>query len=158
MKGSSKVKNSVNVTIDEELQPLTDVTNYLIKEFTSYKTKTLSESDGNFVAPNEFNQQQYPSSHSLFGRDRVFDYPPRLLDRIHLEQIAHVHFNIDDSWGVHSKQWVCTSDSSIVYSGFKTLDTFHFVIHDLLTTDAHNSYSQDDMQYYLDNAEYHRKK
>lgn len=157
MKELLKPTKDIVVTVDDELKPLIPEVSYIVKEFTSYKTQTLLESNDNFVTPNEYLQQQYPSSHNLFGRDRVFDYPIELSGRIHLEKIAHVHYNINDYWESVTKQWDCKSNSSVVYSGFETLDTYHFIIHELLLTDAHSNYSNEDIEYYLNNAEYHRK-
>ena len=150
-------KKIVEITIDDELKPLSKPQSFMISEFYQYKVDTLSDNKNNFITPNEFHQASYPSAHNLFGRDRVFDYPKSELTRIDFENIAHVHYNIDDAWKVSDKQWSCTSDSSVVYSGFILKGTYHLIIHELLTEDAHQNYTEDDVDYYLDNAEYHRE-
>ncbi|NRB65583.1 MAG: type II toxin-antitoxin system YafO family toxin [Saprospiraceae bacterium] len=155
----------VNVTYDKELLPLTEAEQFVGNEFKNYKIDSLSQNPKNFVTPNEYIQSMYPSAHSLFGRDRVFDYPKKWFERIDFENLAHVHFNIKYEWNPSQKQWSCTSDSSVVYSAF-VIDNvnYHFVIHELLLNtsnddsfDAHEFYKPEDLKYFLDNAEYHRK-
>ncbi len=149
-------KQIVEITVDDELKPLSNIQSFIISEFHKYKIDTLSDNKNNFVTPNEFHQESYPSAHNLFGRDRVFDYPKSEVTRIDFENLAHVHYNIDDAWKASDKQWSCTSDCSVVYSGFILKESYHLIIHELLIDDAHKSYTEDDVDYYLDNAEYHR--
>lgn len=61
-------------------------------------------------------------------------------------------------------QWDCTSNLAVVYSGFELNDQFHFVVHELLLNeendssfDAHNFYEREDVEYYINNAEYIRQ-
>lgn len=159
--------NNINVHVhfDDELSPLSPQEQFIIDEFKLYKSDSLSISLDNFVAPNEGIQAKEASIHSLFGRDRVFDFPPEFWARIHQENLSHVHYDIDNEWTAQLAQWDCTSNSSVVYSGFVLDDEhFHFVIHELLIDynqkenfDAHDYYQKDDLKYYLDNAEYYRK-
>jgi hypothetical protein len=138
---------------------------FVTNEFLEYKKLTFTQSDHNFITPNELYQEQNVSLNSLFGRDRVFDYPQRLFTDIHFENLTHVHVDKDNIWDLNEKQWFCRSQYSIVYSGFKVqTDHVHLVIHDLLlNTDgdpdfnAHDFYNESDIEYYLDSAAFYRE-
>jgi hypothetical protein len=159
---------SVRVIVDPDIQfedgsHKRAVQDYVVSEFCEYKRLSLTLSYDNFVAKNEGLQMKELSIHSQFGRDRVFDYPPKLLPSIIDENIVHVHYDGDATWSPEQPQWYCTSHESVVYSAFKEGDGYCFVIHDLLLDhdedpnfNAHNSYSFDDLEYYVENAKYHR--
>ncbi|MGF1909170.1 hypothetical protein L4C38_07005 [Vibrio kasasachensis] len=159
-------KESSNIVVhydSSELDPLSPQEIFVLKEFKQYKIDSLSISIDNFVAPNEGIQEVSPSVHSLFGRDRVFEHPSHLINDIHAENITHVHYN-DGTWMPSMNQWHCTSMLAVVYSGFQYSDQFHFVVHDLLLNsedddnfDAHDSYKTEDLEYYVQNAQYLRE-
>ncbi|WP_325890990.1 hypothetical protein [Grimontia sp. NTOU-MAR1] len=163
MNGHKKV--NVKIIVDEDLDPLTPFQQFVVDEFKHYKQLSLTENPNNFIAPNEGIQAKRPSIHNLYGRDRVFDYPTKWAARIVKENLTHVHFDSEEQWDKNEPQWECTSKEAVVYSGFLMPDgTYHFVIHDLLLAtdeedfDAHDYYQEEDLKYYLDNSEYHRKK
>lgn len=142
-----------------------EIGDFVSDEFLEYKKLTFTQSDNNFITPNENFQKNNQSLHSLFGRDRVFDYPRELLTDIHYDNLTHVHVDKDNEWSDNTNQWYCCSKFSIVYSGFKVNEKhIHLIVHDLLLNiqndpdfDAHNHYTQDDVEYYLDSAAYYRK-
>ncbi|NOF88414.1 type II toxin-antitoxin system YafO family toxin [Vibrio cholerae] len=161
---SNLSSSNVHVHYDsQELDPLSDVHKFFLKEFKQYKIDSLSLTTNNFVAPNEGIQETTPSCHSLFGRDRVFDFPLSLITKIHNENLAHVHLS-DGNWDTTKPQWECTSNFAIVYSGF-TLGKceYHFVVHDIhhdkqnSEFDAHDYYTRSDIDYYIQNAVYLRE-
>ncbi|MEZ9492251.1 type II toxin-antitoxin system YafO family toxin [Vibrio splendidus] len=160
----SEPSNPVVVHYDtEELDPLSPEQTFVLKEFKKYKFDSLNITTDNFITPNEGIQEREPSVHSLFGRDRVFEKPSDLITGIHRENVAHIHYS-DGSWTSDMKQWYCTSNLALVYSGFELKDKFHFVVHELLLNedsepdfDAHDSYEREDVEFYIENAEYLRK-
>ena len=160
---NNNIKITSNTT--DELLPLSEFQQFVIDEFIDYKLLSLTSSLGNFVTPNEVYQESNPSFHCLFGRDRLFISPHKWKINIDYENLSHVHFDKEELWSNVNPQWYCTSQYSLVYSAFSMSDVhFHFVIHDLLLNieakdnfDAHNSYTEDDIKYYLDNAEYYRR-
>lgn len=160
----SKLSSPVVVHYDSsELDPLTPPQHFALKEFKQYKIDSLHITTDNFVAPNEGIQEREPSVHSLFGRDRVFERPSHLINGIHKENIAHVHYN-DGTWRSNMTQWDSTSKQALVYSGFEYDGQFHFVVHEFLLDDgtdpnfdAHDHYKTEDVQYYIDNAAYLRR-
>lgn len=161
---SNLSSSNVHVHYDsQELDPLSDVHKFFLKEFKQYKIDSLSIATDNFVAPNEGIQETTPSCHSLFGRDRVFEYPLSLINGIHQENLSHVHLS-NGTWDTTKPQWECTSNFAIVYSGF-TLGKydFHFVVHEIFQDeqgtefDAHDYYTHDDVDYYIKNAAYLRQ-
>ncbi|MBE4578330.1 hypothetical protein BOO30_00135 [Vibrio navarrensis] len=161
---SNLSSSNVHVHYDsEELDPLPEVHKFFLKEFKQYKIDSLSITTNNFVTPNEGIQEQIPSCHSLFGRDKVFEYPLNLINGIHRENLAHIHLS-DDSWDSTKPQWECTSNFAMVYSGF-TLGKcdYHFVVHEILRDDkgtkfdAHDYYTPSDIDYYIKNAAYYRE-
>lgn len=158
----------VRVVVDPDIQfeegtQKRAVQDYVVAEFCEYKRLSLTMSYDNFVAKNEGLQAKEPTIHAQFGRDRVFDKPEKLLPGIIDENIAHVHYDGDVTWSLEKPQWYCTSHESVVYSAFKEEDGYCFVIHDLLLDhgdypnfDAHTHYSFEDLEYYIENAKYHR--
>lgn len=160
----SKPSNHIVVHYDNEcLDPLSPQQSFVLKEFKQYKIDSLNITTDNFIAPNEGIQEQQPSVHSLFGRDRVFEWPSELLAAIHKENLAHIHYS-DGTWTNVMNQWDCTSNLSLVYSGFERNEQYHFVVHELLLNeeqdpdfDAHDHYETDDVQYYVDNARFLRQ-
>lgn len=154
----------VEVILDREVE-LNPERQSIIDEFKSYKTLSLSLTTNNFVAPNEGIQYKTVSCHSLFGRDRVFDFPLKWINHIHNENLTHVHIDLDGAWEADRFQWDCCSNESIVYSAFIKPDgTYCFTIIDFLINDedsadfnAHNHYQEDDIENYLFIAEENRE-
>ncbi len=154
----------ITISFNEDVE-LDEVGSFISDEFLEYKKLSITDSADNFITPNEQIQHQTESIHSLFGRDRVFDYPVHLSTHIHYENLTHVHVDKDNTWGAGLTQWACTSKYSIVYSGFTlTNNHIHLIVHDLLINkdgdadfDAHNFYNNDDVEYYINSAAYYRK-
>jgi len=155
---------SVRIIVDAELKPLDEVSTFILSEFKQFKIDSFTHSDNNFITTNEGIQKTTPSIHSLFGRDNVFEHPVKWACNILEENLSHIHIDINNSWNEDDAQWYCTSNESIVYSGFKlNSEEYCLVVHDLLTNDentpdfdAHNFYEEDDIKYYLENSIYHR--
>ena len=157
---------SVKIIIDGELKPLNKESELIISEFKRFKIDSFNHSPDNFITTNEGIQKTQPSIHSLFGRDYVFEYPKKWAGKILDENLSHVHIDINNQWSENNAQWYCTSNESVVYSGFKlNSEKYCLVVHDLLTNekdapdfDAHNFYEEEDIEYYLKNSIYHREK
>jgi len=143
---------------------LNDAEKYIVEEFKTYKTISLSNSLDNFTTPNEESTQREETSvHPLFGRDRIFDFPERVLTLIWKENLAHVHIDSDGEWDIPTFQWFTTSKNSLIYSAFKYEDTYVFVVLDILkdydkedTKGAHNYYKESDVVNFIELAEWHR--
>lgn len=160
MSNSGKVTLSINSNVD-----MCEEAKYYADEFLLYKEYSLEDNIDNFATKNEQHQKRETPVHATFGRDRVFDYPRKYFVDIDFENLAHVHVDIDGVWDVNNtSQWNCTSQYSIVYSGFKVSDLhFHFIIHDLhlnfdnyVEFDAHDNYEKEDIEYYLECSSFFR--
>ncbi|MFA0085365.1 hypothetical protein [Vibrio sp. 10N.261.51.F12] len=157
-------KVNVKVSYTSEYHPLSFGQNKAINALKDYKQISLSEEPTlNFVAPPEGIQSMKEPVHPALGRDKVFEFPEHLINGIHKENLSHIHYS-DGTWPRNAMQWDCTSNLALVYSGIKLSKyDYHFVVHDFLINeaqeqnfDAHHCYKQD-MQYYIDNAEYYRQ-
>lgn len=156
---------SVKIIVDDDLHPLDEVSKFVISEFKKFKIDSFTHSCDNFITTNEGTQKNTPSIHSLFGRDNIFEQPAKWVGSILDENLSHTHIDINNSWTKNKPQWYCTSNESLVYSGFKlNSNEYCLVIHDLLTDDgnhadfdAHDFYEEQDIEYYLKNAIYHRE-
>ena len=125
---TTNVKITISFNDDVELD---EVGSFISDEFLEYKKLSITESANNFITPNEQIQHQTESIHSLFGRDRAFDYPEHLSTDIHYENLTHV--DKDNIWVAGLTQWACTSKYSIIYSGFTlTNNHIYLIVHDLL--------------------------
>lgn len=155
---------SIKVIIDRDLEPLNTQQITLKNEFTKYKELSLAKGTRNFITPPIGIQMVEPSVHLSFGRDTEFEEPPHFINDIHECNLTKVHVDTRSTWLPHRAQWDCTSNESIVYSGFIMPDgTYCLVIIDFLvdqggsdTTDefdAHNSYEDDDIEHFLAVAE-----
>ncbi|TOY93217.1 type II toxin-antitoxin system YafO family toxin [Vibrio fluvialis] len=152
----------LKVVVDRDLLPLNQQQTILRDEFECYKRVSLSRAVKNFITPSVGDQMSMPSDHPSFGRDTEFERPESLINDILRYRLTKVHIDTRKAWGIHRKQWDCTSNESIVYSGFITPDdTYIFVIIEFLTAsnatspttfDAHNSYTDKDVEEFLDIA------
>ncbi|HHF2971219.1 type II toxin-antitoxin system YafO family toxin [Vibrio sp. HS-50-1] len=152
----------LKVVVDRDLLPLNQQQTLLKDEFETYKRLSLSQSPKNFITPSIGDQMAMPSDHPSFGRDTEFERPESLITDIHKYRLTKVHVDTKAAWKPYKKQWYCTSNESIVYSGFVTPDdTYIFVIIEFLTAenatnpedfDAHKSYTAKDVDGFLDIA------
>jgi len=137
---------------------------YILEEFRKYKLTSLSISSDNFCTPNEeTTQREKFSCHPFFGRDKVFNFPERILHLIWKEHLAHIHIDSDGDWEAPKFQWFTTSKNAIIYSAFIEDDEYVFVIYDILKDfedsdyrGAHNYYSEEQIIDFLELAEWHR--
>ncbi|EJL6393186.1 type II toxin-antitoxin system YafO family toxin [Vibrio navarrensis] len=153
---------NLKVVVDKELLPLNQQQQTLRDEFETYKRISLTRAPKNFITPSVGDQMAMPSDHPSFGRDTEFERPESLINDIHRYRLTKVHIDTRKAWSIHRKQWNCTSNESIVYSGFITPDgTYIFVIIEFLTAanatspttfDAHTSYTDQDVDDFLDIA------
>lgn len=143
---------------------LNEAQQYIVEEFREYKANSLAASQDNFCTPNEeTDQRENASLHPFFGRDRIFDFPKRILAQIWHENLAHIHIDTDGEWEVPSFQWFTTSRNALIYSAFIHDDDYVFVVLDILNDfddsdnrGAHNYYSEEDIKHFLELAEWHR--
>ncbi len=152
----------LNVVVDKDLLPLNQQQSRLRDEFEIYKRLSLSESSNNFITPPVGVQMKSPSVHLSYGRDTEFERPESLINDIFKYNLTKIHVDTRSSWKPHKAQWYCTSNESIVYSGFIAPDeTYYFVIIDFLIDDgasgpddfdAHKSYTADDVDSFLNIA------
>ncbi|MGF1719475.1 type II toxin-antitoxin system YafO family toxin [Vibrio kyushuensis] len=152
----------LKVVVDKDLTPLNQHQTLLRDEFETYKQISLERASNNFITPSVGEQMAMPSDHPSFGRDTEFERPEQLINDIHRYRLTKVHVDTRKAWTLHKKQWNCTSNESIVYSGFITPNnTYIFVIIEFLisvnaagpnTYDAHESYTAQDVDDYLDIA------
>ncbi|MGD8230743.1 type II toxin-antitoxin system YafO family toxin [Vibrio sp. TRT 1302] len=152
----------LKVVVDRDLLPLNQQQTILRDEFETYKRLSLAQNPKNFITPSVGDQMNYPSDHPSFGRDTEFERPESLITDIHRYRLTKVHVDTKAVWKPHTKQWYCTSNESIVYSGFITPDnTYIFVIIEFLTAenannpenfDAHKNYTSEDVDSFLDIA------
>ncbi|EGR4373610.1 hypothetical protein DDM70_14610 [Vibrio cholerae] len=152
----------LKIVVDKDLLPLNPQQTILRDEFETYKRVSLSRATKNFITPSVGDQMAMPSDHPSFGRDTEFERPEFLITDIHNYHLTKVHLDTRAAWKPHKKQWYCTSNESIVYSGFITPDgTYIFVIIAFLIAenatspddfDAHKSYTDEDVDYFLDIA------
>ncbi|ELO1812399.1 type II toxin-antitoxin system YafO family toxin [Vibrio fluvialis] len=152
----------LKVVVDRDLLPLNQQQTILRDEFERYKRVSLSRAAKNFITPSVGDQMAMPSDHPSFGRDTEFERPESLITDIHKYRLTKVHVDTRSAWTLHKKQWYCTSNESIVYSGFISSDgTYIFVIIEFLISanaaspddfDAHKSYTTEDVDQFLDIA------
>ncbi len=143
---------------------LNEAEKYIVEEFKNYKTTSILKSLDNFANPNEeTTQKQEYSVHPFFGRDRIFDFPERILHLIWKENLAHVHIDSDGEWDIPRFQWFTTSKNALIYSAFEYEDAYIFVVLDILKDydkedikGAHNYYKTSDIVDFLELAEWHR--
>jgi len=155
----------LKIVVDHELEPLNEQQNILKDEFTLYKELSLTQSSNNFITPPIGIQMSKPSVHPSFGRDTEFEKPDSLINDILEYKLTKVHVDTREAWLPHKEQWNCKSNESIVYSGFKMPSgTYCIVILDFLIDngdadnfDAHDSYTSDDIDSYLDIAHENRE-
>lgn len=152
----------LKVVVDKDLLPLNPQQTILRDEFETYKQISLSRATKNFITPPVGDQMATPSDHPSFGRDTEFERPEYLINDIYKYCLTKVHVDTRSVWKPHKEQWYCTSNESIVYSGFIAPDgTYIFVIIAFLISanavspddfDAHKSYTDEDVDYFLDIA------
>ncbi|MFM2601749.1 hypothetical protein [Vibrio diabolicus] len=152
----------LKVVVDRDLLPLNQQQQILRNEFETYKKLSLERAPKNFITPSVGDQMAMPSDHPSFGRDTEFERPSSLINDIHRYRLTKVHVDTRTAWKPHKKQWHCTSNESIVYSGFIAPDgTYIFVIIEFLIDpsatslsnfDAHKSYTDKDVDNFLDIA------
>ncbi|MDF4461424.1 type II toxin-antitoxin system YafO family toxin [Vibrio parahaemolyticus] len=155
----------VKVVVDRELEPLNPQQIRLRDAFTHYKELSLSKGEKNFITPPIGIQTSFPSDHGTFGRDTEFEKPEDLINDILEYNLSKVHVDTRATWKPTAKQWYCTSNESIVYSGFKMpCDTYCLVIIDFLIDegavegfDSHENYSREDIDEFLDIAHENRE-
>ncbi|HHF3206668.1 TPA: type II toxin-antitoxin system YafO family toxin [Vibrio diabolicus] len=152
----------LKVVVDKDLLPLNPQQTLLRDEFETYKRLSLAQTPKNFITPSVGDQMSFPAEHPSFGRDTEFERPESLINDIHKYRLTKVHVDTRATWQPHKKQWYCTSNESIVYSGFITPgNTYIFVIIEFLMShnaespekfDSHKSYTAKDVDHYLDVA------
>ena len=158
---SANIKVIYDIKEDDSLD---DAERYILEEFQKYKAESITSSEENFCTPNEEStQRNSPSCHPFFGRDRIFDFPKRILTLIWQENLAHVHIDSDGEWEAPKMQWFTTSKNALIYSAFINEDEYIFVVFDILKDfeesderGAHNYYSEEDILGFLELAEWHR--
>ncbi len=156
----------IKVIVDRELVPLNSLQQRLCDEFEIYKNLSISQDPRNFITPPVGVQMTVRSVHPSFGRDTEFERPEELINDIFEYNLTKVHVDTRSSWLPHKEQWSCTSNESIVYSGFVAPDgTYYFVVIAFLISqdatapdefDAHESYTDEDVDYFLDIAHENR--
>lgn len=158
----------VKIVVDRELVPLNPQREKLKAAFTEYKEISLAEGEINFITPPIGVQRTKISDHPSFGRDTEFEEPSELINDIFEYNLSKVHVDTRAAWKPTVNQWFCTSNESIVYSGFKMpCGTYCFVIIDFLVVDgdadvdaefnSHNHYKADDIDNFLDIAHENRE-
>lgn len=155
----------LKIIVDHELEPLNAQQTILKDAFTLYKELSLTQSNNNFITPPIGIQMSKPSVHPSFGRDTEFEKPDSLINDILEYKLTKVHVDTKEAWLPHKEQWNCKSNESIVYSGFvMPSGTYCIVILDFLIDngsadnfDAHDSYTSDDIDSYLDIAHENRE-
>ncbi len=137
------------------------VVNAVLSAFQWLKNSDIEHGVDNFPAINEGLQEQYPAGHALFGRDRIQERPDALINRIHEENLAHIHVN-DGTWKPETKQWNQTSKQAIVYSSFKHNGDYYFYVLELYlgfeNDNPHDYYDELAEEWLVDAKEYREKK
>jgi hypothetical protein len=161
------VKTVVVVQALEEPENITEAEDFIVREFKEYKQVSMALGEVNFATPNEQTTQlKTVSVHSLFGRDRIFDFPQDVLTDIWKEHLTHVHIDTDGVWPETPRvQWHTTSKNALIYSAFNTEQEYVFVVHEILkdfeSTDddgAHKYYTRQDILDWLELAVWERER
>ncbi|ELI0636756.1 type II toxin-antitoxin system YafO family toxin [Vibrio harveyi] len=154
----------VKIVVDRDLEPLNPQREKLKAAFAQYKEISLAKGDVNFITPPIGVQMTKVPDHPSFGRDTEFEEPRELINEIFEYNLSKVHVDTRAAWKPTVNQWYCTSNESIVYSGFKMpCGTYCFVIIDFLVVDgdaefnSHNHYKTSDIDNFLDIAHDNRE-
>lgn len=169
MSSNGKGTLRVTVSVNNDWIDSTESNQEILGNFMQYKGDSLNlvhrdkggaivTPNPNFVTPNENLQASNPRIHPLFGRDRIFDYPPQLLADIHFHGLAHVHIVDPTGYSDDQPQWDCTSNAAAVYSAF-SLGPMHYHYHVVEIYnggkpygDAHQYYATGDIEAYIAEA------
>ena len=155
----AKAKPNIIVYIHPDIQnqPYIDLFKCEFERYKSfayeYAENSTYEVEDFMPALAEDDQNDLPSDHSLFGRDRVF------AGKAANEHLYHVHINKPgysvwtDATGNQMNQWDCTSDSALIYSYKNDYSgDLKFLLLELIDPGAHSKYAEDGA------IEYWRKK